>query len=134
LWLPKVNTEVDPMKKWIIEDEYDLHLLEKSSPDESFADQLGDELVEKFICKIHTYELEKGKGRNLPDPIEEIKAVMRKRGLTNNDLKPCIGSSGNVCDVLMRRRPLSLRMIRNLHDFLGIPAEILIQPYEHARR
>ncbi|MEW6521409.1 MAG: transcriptional regulator [Thermodesulfobacteriota bacterium] len=122
------------MKKWIIEDEYDLHLLEKSSPDASFADQLGDELVEKFISKIHTYELEKGKGGNLPDPIEEIKKVMRRRGLTNNDLKPCIGSSGNVCDVLMRRRPLSLRMIRNIHDFLGIPAEILIQPYEHARR
>lgn len=50
----------------------------------------------------------------LPNLIEEIKNVMRRRGLTNNDLKPCIGSSGNVCDILMRRRPLFLRMIRNL--------------------
>jgi len=122
------------MKKFRTDDDFDLLLAEKTSLAESGAARPGDELVEMFICKIQRYELEKSRCGNLPDPIEEIKRVMRRKGLTNNDLKPCLGSSGNVCDILMRRRPLSLRMIRNLHNFLGIPAEILIQPYEYARR
>ena len=67
---------------------------------------------------------------NLPDPIDYLKDVMAKRGLCNKDLKVYIGSSGNVCSVLKRRKPLSLRMIRNLHTYLDIPAEILIQPYD----
>lgn len=122
------------MKKFTTEDGFDLILAGNSSIDEADAGQPGDELVERFISKIQTCELEKSRYKNLPDPIEEIKTVMRRRGLTNSDLKPCVGSSGNVSDILMRRRPLSLRMIRNLHNFLGIPAEILIQPYEYARR
>lgn len=122
------------MKKFATDDEYELFLAENFSLAGSCAGQPGDELMERFIGKIQTYELEKGRCRNLPDPIEEIQHVMRRRGLTNKDLKPYIGSSGNVSDILMRRRPLSLRMIRNLHDFLGISAEILIQPYEYARR
>lgn len=122
------------MKKFATDDDFDLFLAENSSLDESIAGQPGDELVKRFIGKIQTYEREKSRGKNLPDPIEEIKNVMRRRGLTNNDLKLCVGSSGNICDILLRRRPLSLRMIRNLHDFLGIPAEILIQPYEYAWR
>jgi HTH-type transcriptional regulator/antitoxin HigA len=34
-----------------------------------------------------------------------------------------------VAEVLNRKRPLSLEMIRRLHTGLGIAAEILIQPY-----
>ncbi len=70
------------------------------------------------------------RAEKLPDPIETIKLEMRRRGLTNKDLVPCMGGSGNVTAVLKRRRPLSLRMIRCLHAFLHIPAEILIQSYE----
>lgn len=127
------SIEVDPMKKFLSDDDFDF-LIKNSRFTESVDFQPGDELMEKFISTVHAYELEKNREKSLPDPIDEIKKVMRRRGLTNNDLKPCIGSSGNVSDVLTRRRPLSLKMIRNLHDFLGIPAEILIQPYGYARR
>jgi HTH-type transcriptional regulator/antitoxin HigA len=68
--------------------------------------------------------------KNLPDPIDYLKEVMAQRGLRNCDLKGYIGSSGNVCSVLKRRKPLTLRMIRNLHKYLGISAEILIQDYD----
>jgi antitoxin component HigA of HigAB toxin-antitoxin module len=34
-----------------------------------------------------------------------------------------------VAEVLNRRRPLSIEMIRKLHEGLGISAEILIRPY-----
>ena len=64
-----------------------------------------------------------------PDPIEAIKYYMERRGLSRGDLMPYIGSRARVAEVLNRRRPLSLEMIRRLHTGLGIPAEILIQPY-----
>lgn len=68
--------------------------------------------------------------KDLPDPIDYLKKIMAERGLRNKDLKIYIGSSGNVCSVLKRKKPLTLRMIRNLHKYLSIPAEILIQPYD----
>jgi HTH-type transcriptional regulator/antitoxin HigA len=66
-----------------------------------------------------------------PDPIEAILYMLESRGLTRRDLEPYIGSRARVAEVLNRRRRLTLSMIRRLHAGLGIPAEILIQPYEH---
>jgi len=65
-----------------------------------------------------------------PDPVEAILYFMESRGLSRKDLEPFIGSRGKVSEVLNRKRPLSIEMIRRLHDGLGIPAEVLIQPYE----
>jgi HTH-type transcriptional regulator/antitoxin HigA len=64
---------------------------------------------------------------NLPDPIEAIKFVMEQRGLTPKDLEPAIGRLNRVYEVLNRTRPLTLNMIRKLHDGFGIPAESLIK-------
>lgn len=64
---------------------------------------------------------------DLPDPIEAIKFVMEQRGLTPKDLEPAIGRMNRVYEVLNRTRPLTLAMIRNLHDTFGIPAESLIK-------
>lgn len=64
-----------------------------------------------------------------PDPIEAIEYYMESRGLSRHDLEPYIGSRAQVSEVLNRIRPLSLGMIRRLNTGLGIPAEILIQPY-----
>jgi HTH-type transcriptional regulator/antitoxin HigA len=68
-----------------------------------------------------------------PDPVEAIKYYMESRGLSRSDLEPYIGSRARVAEVLNRRRPLSLRMIRKLHSGLGIPAEVLVQPYAAGR-
>jgi HTH-type transcriptional regulator/antitoxin HigA len=65
-----------------------------------------------------------------PDPVEAILYFMESRGLGRKDLEPYLGSRAKVSEVLNRRRPLSIEMIRRLHDGLGIPAEVLIQPYE----
>jgi len=70
------------------------------------------------------------KEKKIPDPITHLKKVMHDKKLRNTDLKIYIGSSGNVSAVLNRKLGLSLKMIRNLHKYLHIPAEILIQPYE----
>lgn len=61
-----------------------------------------------------------------PDPVEAIKFRMEHSGLTVKDLEPIIGRPNRVYEVLSRKRPLTLAMIRRLHRSLGIPAEVLI--------
>jgi HTH-type transcriptional regulator / antitoxin HigA len=60
------------------------------------------------------------------DPIEAIKFRMEQQGLTARDLEPYIGPSGRVSEVLNRKRPLSLRMVKQLHEGLRIPYESLL--------
>ena len=64
----------------------------------------------------------------LPDPVEAIRYYMETRGLTRRDLEPYIGTRARVSEVLNRKRPLTLSMIRRLSTGLRIPAEVLIQP------
>ena len=61
-----------------------------------------------------------------PDPVEAIKFRMDQSGLSVKDLEPIIGRSNRVYEVLNRKRPLTLAMIRRLHRSLSIPAEVLI--------
>jgi HTH-type transcriptional regulator/antitoxin HigA len=63
----------------------------------------------------------------LPDPIEAIKFRMEQQGLTAKDLKPMIGGLNRVYEVLNRKRPLSIAMVRRLNSSLGISAECLIR-------
>ena len=64
------------------------------------------------------------------DPIESIIFRMDQMKLSRKDLVPYIGSISKVSEVLSRKRPLSLPMIRRLHKGLGIPADILIEDVE----
>ena len=68
-----------------------------------------------------------------PDPIEAIVYHLESRGLSRRDLEPYVGSRARVSEVLNRKRTLTLEMIRRLHTGLGIPAEVLIQPYATTR-
>ena len=63
-----------------------------------------------------------------PDPVTAIRFRMEQQGLSRKDLEPYIGPSGRVAEVFNGKRGLSLRMIRQLHQGLGIPLESLIQP------
>ena len=78
-------------------------------------------LVESYETEHHPVPL--------PDPIDAIEFHMDRLGLTRTDLEPYIGSRGRVSEILNRRRPLTLRMIRALERGLGIPAAILVQAY-----
>jgi HTH-type transcriptional regulator/antitoxin HigA len=61
-----------------------------------------------------------------PDPIDAIRFRMEHMGLTRKDLERYLGSRSRVSEVLNRKRPLTLDMIRRLHAGLGIPLESLI--------
>jgi HTH-type transcriptional regulator/antitoxin HigA len=66
---------------------------------------------------------------DLPDPIEAIKFRMEQLGYTQNDLAKIIGFKSRASEILNRKRKLSLDMIRQLHESLNIPTDILIQAY-----
>ena len=65
-----------------------------------------------------------------PSPVEAIRFRMDQQGLKQSDLAPYFGGKAKVSEVLNGKRPLSLKMIRALHEGLGIPAEVLLR--EHA--
>lgn len=69
----------------------------------------------------------------LPHPVEAIMHSMEALGLTRKDLEPLIGSRARVSEILNRRRPLTLPMMRRLAAELEISAEVLIQPYDMVR-
>lgn len=71
---------------------------------------------------------------DLPDPVDAILFRMDQQGLTRRDLEPYIGSRARVSEVLSGKRALSIRMIRALHERLGIPVEVLVQEPRHERR
>ena len=68
-----------------------------------------------------------------PDPIEAIRFMMEQKGLSRRDLEPAIGARNRVAEVLNRKRPLTLPMIRRLSGLLELPADILVQPYDMHR-
>lgn len=63
------------------------------------------------------------------DPIDAIEFMMEQKGLDRSDLEPALGQSGRVSEVLRRKRPLSIGMIRALVDLLGVPADVLVRSY-----
>jgi HTH-type transcriptional regulator / antitoxin HigA len=117
--------EIKPLKT---ESDYEAALAEiaqlmGAEPDTPEGDRLDVlvTLVEAWEAKHFPIEA--------PDPIEVIKHRMEAQGLTRRDLEPMLGSRSRVSEVLSRRRPLSLTMIRRLSRDMRIPADLLIQPY-----
>ena len=87
----------------------------------------GDEL-EVLGILIEKYEDEHFPV-GLPDPIEAIKFRMEQLGYNQVDLAKVVGLKSRASEILNRKRKLSLDMIRQLHEKLHIPTDVLIQPY-----
>ena len=85
----------------------------------------GDEL-ELWSLLVEKYEEERFPIAT-PDPIEAIRFRMDQAGLHPAGLPPYLQSKSKVSEVMNRKRPLSLSMIRALHRGLKIPAEVLVQ-------
>jgi HTH-type transcriptional regulator/antitoxin HigA len=63
----------------------------------------------------------------LPDPVDAIIFHMEQSGMTRKELVPLLGSASKVSEVLNRKRPLSVSMMRRLNAKLGVSAEVLLQ-------
>jgi HTH-type transcriptional regulator/antitoxin HigA len=93
-------------------------LMEQPSPDDAELD-LWSLLVENYEESHFPIAT--------PDPIEAIRFRLEQAGLRSADLLPYLQSKSKISEVMNRKRPLSLSMIRALHKGLKIPAEVLVQ-------
>ena len=92
----------------------------------------GDAL-DVLVTLVNAYE-EQRWPIDLPDPIEAIRFRLEQQGKDARALVGVIGTRSRVYEVMRGQRPLSLRMIRALHEELGIPAEVLIRAVKRRRR
>jgi HTH-type transcriptional regulator/antitoxin HigA len=81
--------------------------------------------LDVLVTLVEAYER-----KNFPvdaaDPVAAILFRMEQMGITRKDLEPLLGGRNRVSEVLNRKRTLSLKQIRRLHDGLNIPFENLI--------
>ena len=63
------------------------------------------------------------------NPVEAIKFRMEQLGYNQTDLANVVGLKSRASEILNRKRKLSLEMIRQIHERLNIPTEVLIQAY-----
>ena len=126
----KINAIQFNMKMKAIKTEQDYRQALKRLEDIFHAEegtQEGDE-AEVLSILIEKYE-DEHYPIGMPDPIEAIKFRMEQMGMKQKDLKDIIGYNSRSSEILNRKRKLSLRMIRQLHDKLNISTEVLVQEY-----
>jgi HTH-type transcriptional regulator/antitoxin HigA len=90
------------------------------TPEGDLLDVLAT-LVEAYEAEHHMIDA--------PDPIALLEFAMEQRGADRADLEPMIGGRGRVSEILTRKRPLSLNMIRNLKLEWALPADVLVRAY-----
>jgi HTH-type transcriptional regulator / antitoxin HigA len=66
------------------------------------------------------------------DPVEAIEAAMAHEGRTRADLAALIGQS-RASEILQRRRPLTLPMIRKIAAAWHVPEHLLVSEYRLAK-
>jgi len=93
-------------------------LMDQPSPDEAELD-LWSLLVENYEEAKFPIAT--------PDPVEAIRFRLDQAGLQTADLLPYLQSKSKISEIMNRKRPLSLAMIRALHEGLKIPAAVLVQ-------
>jgi HTH-type transcriptional regulator/antitoxin HigA len=107
------------------EEEYDIALertIELFHAEENTPE--GEEL-DLLVLLVKDYE-DRHYHIPAPDPIEVIKLKLEEKGLKQKDLEHIMGSEGNVSQVLSEKKELTLKMVRGLHNYLGISADILL--------
>lgn len=60
-----------------------------------------------------------------PEAREAIKYRMEQGKLKRKDIAPLMGGKGRVSELFLKKRPLSLRIIKNCNTKLGIPLKSL---------
>ncbi|WP_373513657.1 type II toxin-antitoxin system HigA family antitoxin [Persicitalea sp.] len=107
------------------EEDYDAVMDEISKLWDCPPDSAEADLLEVLSILVEDYESKHHAIQPL-DPIEAIKYRMEEEDLSQKDLVKYFGSKERVSEVLNRKRPLTLRMIKNLYSGLGISADSLL--------
>jgi HTH-type transcriptional regulator / antitoxin HigA len=120
--------EIKPIRS---EADYQAALLEIERLMDSQPGTPDGDRMEVWVTLVEAYEAGHFPIPEPDDPVGVLVYYMESRGLSRSDLLPYLGSKERVSEVLNRKRGLSLRMIRQLHAGLGIPADLLIGTRVH---
>src|SRR3954447_22722697 len=112
------------------EADYDSALAEVSGLMDAVPGTAEGDRLDILVTLIEAYEARHW-AIEAPDPIDAIRVRMEQKHLRPRDLEPMIGSRGRVSEVLSRKRPLTLPMIRRLSKGLDLRADVLIQEIRH---
>ena len=110
------------------EDDYKLALKRLEDIFDAPADSIEGDESEILTILIEKYE-DEHYPIGLPDPIEAIKFRMEQMDMKKSDLAEIIGYKSRVSEILSRKRKLTLKMIRNLHNKMKIPYDSLLSDY-----
>ncbi|MBF0131339.1 MAG: transcriptional regulator [Magnetococcales bacterium] len=114
--------DIKPIKT---EQDYELTLKRVSYLMDAESDTSDGDLLDVLVTLVESYENKHFPIDN-PTSIEAIKFRMDQMGLTRKDLEPMLGPKSKVSEILSGNRPLSKKMMINLHKELHIPAEVLL--------
>lgn len=89
------------------------------------ADSPNGERLELLALLVERYE-QRRFPFDKPEPIEAILFRMDEQGLRQTDLVQYFGSRSRVSEVLAGKRPLTVQMIREVANGLGIPTDVLV--------
>jgi HTH-type transcriptional regulator/antitoxin HigA len=98
-------------------------LPETGTPEADRFDVLAD-LIEAYENRhFHIDDLE---------PVVTLRAFMDLTDRSQGDLAELLGSRSRASEILNRKRALTVEMIFKLKEEWGIPADVLVRPYELA--
>ena len=125
LWLNAAMIETEIIKT---DKQYRVTLaeVERLAGDDPAAGTPDGDRLELLAKLVEDYEKERFRFEQ-PDPVDAILFRMQERGLRQKDLAPILGGKNRVSEILARKRPLTLAMVRALNQSLKIPAELLVR-------
>ena len=116
---PKIIKTDEQYRAYLVE-------VERLAADDPAPGTSDGDRLELLAKLVEDYEKERFKFER-PDPVEAILFRMQEQGLRQKDLAPILGGKNRVSEVLARKRPLTVAMVRALHESLRIPAELLLR-------
>ena len=92
----------------------------------------GTEAGDRFEVLATLVEAYEAKQWALPeiDPIDILNAAIDDMGHDHSELAVLLGSRSHASEVLARKRPLSLDMIRSISEAWALPASLLVPRYK----
>ena len=87
----------------------------------------GDKL-DILATLVEKYEEARWPSIDASDPIDLLLFAINELGHSQAELAELLGSRSRASEVLNRRRPLTVEMIRKISEAWKIPADLLIKP------
>jgi HTH-type transcriptional regulator / antitoxin HigA len=96
--------------------------------------EAGDKL-DVLLALVEIYEAKRWPLESAArfDPVDVLRYAIDELGHTEAELAGLLGSRSRACEILSRRRALTVEMIHMIGEAWKIPADLLVRPYKVER-